>query len=118
MHDRTDLSEIENAIAVKLTGVRYSPGTAAKRFARDYGNGFIKQLSPRGRKFMAWIANRYRRQLQFSSEEHAWVLHWLFFEDLASPNLGVSSLQAGSIGGNPPIKSPQLAKSLSLPFPE
>lgn len=84
---RTDLSEIEKSIGRKLAGASYPPATASKRFARDLGAGYIRQLSPNGRRFMAYMAHRFRRQYQLTESEWAWVREWLAFEPQPAPML-------------------------------
>jgi hypothetical protein len=71
------LSELEKAIVAKLVTARFPPYTASKRFARDLADGHITRLSDRGRGFLAYVANRFRRQYQLSAEEEQWVKGWL-----------------------------------------
>jgi|SRR6185312_1814196 len=82
MKDATPISDLEHSIFKKLGGARFPPGTASKRFVRDYSNGYVKQLSPRGRKFLALIARRFRRQYVLTDPELAWVAEWI---DYVSP---------------------------------
>lgn len=81
----TPLSEIEQEIAKKIGGASYPPGTASKRFAQNCGGGYIKELSPRGRRFMAFIAHRYRRQYTLTSAELDWISEWLQYEEYEVP---------------------------------
>lgn len=74
------ITDLEYGILVKLSGARFPPATASKRFVRDWFNGYIKQLSPRGRRFLAFIAHRYRRQYRLSDSEQAWVDQWIRWE--------------------------------------
>lgn len=116
MKDGSPITEMKSLLIRKLAAVRFPPGTASKRFARDLASGYIKQLSPRGRKFLAWVLNRFRAQVSLTNEEHGWVIHWLFWEDSGLPNLGVSPSQPGSIGENRPLEKRVL--QAQLPFPE
>ena len=74
---RTPMTELEKSIAAKVASARFPPGTASKRFARDLGSGYIRELSPRGRRFLAFVAHRYRRQYSLSSEELQWIEQWI-----------------------------------------
>ena len=80
---RTPLTELEQAIAKKLCSARFPAGTASKRFALNLGDGYIKDLSWRGRKFMAYIAHRFRRQYTLTPDEQAWVNRWKDYEEPA-----------------------------------
>lgn len=73
---RAPLTELEKSIAAKLCSARFPPYSASKRFARDLGDGHIKELSDRGRKFMAYVVHRFRRQYRLTAEETTWVLEW------------------------------------------
>ena len=70
---RTPISPLEKSIIIKLGTATYPPATASKRFVHDLCSGYIRELSERGRKFMAFIAHRFRRQYSLSEEEWAWV---------------------------------------------
>ena len=79
MKDGSPITDLEAGIIRKFCGASFPPGTASKRFARDLSAGYIKQLSPRGRRFLAYIANRFRRQYRLSESEWVWVrerLEW------------------------------------------
>jgi len=71
--DRTPLSEVEKAIVRKLATARYPPATASKRFVRDLSSGYVRDLSERGRAFLAFVAHRFRRQYRLDAGELAWV---------------------------------------------
>lgn len=71
------LSPLEQEIARKLSEARFPPYSASKRFAREMGEGHIKQLSTNGRRFLAYVVHRFRRQYQLSAEEESWVAEWL-----------------------------------------
>lgn len=74
---RTPLTDLEKSIAKKLVGARFPPYSASKRFARDLGDGYIKELSDKGRAFMAYVVHRFRRQYTLTSDEQMWVDQWL-----------------------------------------
>jgi hypothetical protein len=74
--DRTELTPLELEIARKYSGARFPPATAAKRFARGLGDGFVRNLSDRGRATLAYFVHRYRRQYKLTAEEQAWVDEW------------------------------------------
>lgn len=82
---RTPLSAVEKSIAAKVATANFPPGTASKRFARNLGNGYVKDLSDKGRKFLAFVANRYRRQYPLSKDEWAWINEWLAWEAPKEP---------------------------------
>jgi hypothetical protein len=67
------LDEMERSIVEKLSRARFVPATSEKRFVRDLSSGYIKRLSDGGRSYLAYIANRFRRQYQLSAEQWAWV---------------------------------------------
>ena len=73
---RTPLTEIELGLVQKLARVRFPPATAVKRFSLDLINGHIGQLSDEGRKFMARIVHRFRRQYELSELEQEWLKRW------------------------------------------
>ena len=69
----TPITELEQGIIAKLSSATYPPATASKRFVCDLHAGYVKQLSDRGRAFLAFIAHRFRRQYKLTEEEWAWV---------------------------------------------
>lgn len=73
----TPLSDFEKELAAKVCGASMQAYSASKRFARDLNAGHIRQLSDRGRGFLAFMAHRYRRQYQLTAEEQAWVKKWI-----------------------------------------
>jgi len=79
------LSEIERSIASKYSRANFPPATAAKRLARDLGSGHIQQLSDKGRAFLAYCVNRYRRQVSLTVEETEWVQFWLSWQEPPPP---------------------------------
>jgi hypothetical protein len=82
-HDRTPLSEIELSIVDKLGQASFPPATASKSFARNLCSGYVKDLSPRGRRFLAFIAQRFRRQYNLTKEEKQWVAEWIDYQEPA-----------------------------------
>lgn len=73
MSDKTEITDLERSIIVKLGKAIFPPATASKRFVRDLNSGYIKQLSAKGRTFLAYVAHRFRRQYELTAEELAWV---------------------------------------------
>jgi hypothetical protein len=72
---RTSMNEIEWTIVRKLQGhVTFPPGHSHKRFI--LGLNEYSRLSDRGRNYLAYIANRYRRQWKTTHEEFAWIVQW------------------------------------------
>jgi hypothetical protein len=72
---RTNLTVTEASIIGKLQGcVRFPPGHSHKRFIRELT--IQSQLSDRGRAYLAFIANRYRRQWKPDMEEMEWIVRW------------------------------------------
>lgn len=88
---RTPLTELEHSILAKLSLARFPPATASKRFASDLASGYVKELSSKGRKFLAYVVHRFRRQYVLTSAEQGWVDEWLNAEitpDIAPPPKG------------------------------
>lgn len=79
------LTELERSIVEKYSRASFPPATAAKRLARDLSSGYIKQLSDKGRAFLAFCVNRYRRQYELSAEEAEWVKQWLSWQEPPPP---------------------------------
>ena len=73
---KSPLSEVERSIAAKLGQASFPPATASKRFARNLSDGYVKELSDKGRRFMAYVTHRFRRQYSLTAEEQAWVNEW------------------------------------------
>jgi hypothetical protein len=70
----TELDQIERAIYRKVSGASFPAATASKRFMQ--GDPDLMKLSDKGRRFMAYIAHRFRRQYALTEEEWAWVNQW------------------------------------------
>lgn len=70
----TELDQLEKAIYRKVSGASFPPATASKRFMQ--GDADLLKLSDKGRRFMAFIAHRFRRQYVLTEEEWAWVDKW------------------------------------------
>ena len=83
--ERTPLTLLEQEIVRKLCQARFPPYSASKRFARDLGQGYVKQLSTNGRRFLAYVVHRFRRQYQLTREESQWVAEWLAREAEQEP---------------------------------
>jgi hypothetical protein len=83
--ERTPLNELEQRIAAKYSRANFPPATAAKRLARDLGSGHVGQFSDKGRAFLAYCVNRYRRQYELTIEETAWVKQWLGWKEPPPP---------------------------------
>jgi hypothetical protein len=70
------MTEVEQSIVQKLQShVTFVPASAHKRFIRDLIPG-KSQLSDRGRNYLAYIANRYRRQWRATDEEFEWIVRF------------------------------------------
>lgn len=69
-----ELTQLEKAIYRKVSGASFPPATASKRFMQ--GDADVLKLSDKGRRFMAFIAHRFRRQYALTEEEWAWVNQW------------------------------------------
>jgi hypothetical protein len=74
--DRTELTELEKGIARKYSGASFPPATAAKAFARNLELGHTTHLSSKGRAFLAYCVQKYRRQYKLTADEQAWVDEW------------------------------------------
>jgi hypothetical protein len=77
----TPLTDLEQSIAKRYCAANFPPATAAKAFARNLEAGYVKELSSRGRHFLAYCVHRYRRQYVLTSEEAQWVNEWLSWQD-------------------------------------
>lgn len=84
MKGRTPLTELEKGIAAKLARASFPPATASKRFARDLAAGYVRELSDRGRMFLAWVVYRFRLQYTLNPAEQVWVSQWLSKKDAAA----------------------------------
>lgn len=72
---RSPIQPIEWSIANKMQcQVTFPVGSAHKRFVR--GLSEKSQLSDRGRAYLAYLAHRYRRQWQGTTEELEWLVRW------------------------------------------
>lgn len=103
MTDRTPLTDLEQAIAAKLYTARFPPYSASKRFARDLEAGCIKALSSKGRRFLAYVVNRFRRQYALTEEERAWVAQWINWQDEKVPAVPLIACRAPE-----PVPDPQM----------
>jgi hypothetical protein len=69
------MSNVEMAILGKLqASVTFVPGSSHKRFI--LGLSEHSHLSAKGRNYLAYIANRYRRQWKASDDEFEWIDRW------------------------------------------
>lgn len=84
---RTPLTDLEKELIRKVSGARFPPGTASKRFIRDLSSGHVRQLSDRGRAFLAFVVHRFRRQYQLSPTEQAWLAEWLHWKPFLPASL-------------------------------
>lgn len=80
MSERTPLNEVELSIIKKLSRASFPPATASKRFVRDLSGGYVKNLSGKGRRFLAFVAHKFRRQYALNESEWAWVNEWLSWQ--------------------------------------
>jgi hypothetical protein len=72
----TPMNEIEKTIVRKLQGhVTFVPASSHKRFIKNLIPE-TGRLSDRGRNYLAYIANRYRRQWKCTHEEFCWIVQW------------------------------------------
>jgi hypothetical protein len=72
---RTQIEPDEWLIVYKLqTNVNFPHGSSHKRFIR--GLSVNSQLGDRGRMYLAYIANRYRKQWKASDSEMEWIIRW------------------------------------------
>lgn len=75
------LTDLEKSLVAKLSTASFPPATATKRFAADLAEGHIRQLTDKGRRFLAFTALRFRRQYTITQEERAWIDHWLALKE-------------------------------------
>lgn len=84
---RTPMSEIEQSIIRKMqASVTFVPGSSHKRFVRSL-NPEKSELTDKGRNYLAYLANRYRRQWVSSAEEFAWIVQWCSYGALPKPRV-------------------------------
>jgi len=80
------MDAIEKNIVRKLQEyVTFVPASSHKRFIRDL-DPRNSQLSDRGRAYLAYIANRYRRQWEATHEEFCWIVRWASYGTLSKPS--------------------------------
>jgi hypothetical protein len=73
---RAPMDEIEKSIVRKMQAkVTFIPGSSHKRFILRLIPE-TSRLSIKGRNYLAYIANRYRRQWNASAEEFEWIVQW------------------------------------------
>lgn len=73
---RRPMDEIERTIVRKMQAhVTFVPGSSHKRFILHL-NPETSKLSDGGRNYLAYIANRYRRQWKCTHEEFCWIVRW------------------------------------------
>ena len=71
---KTPLSEFERELARHIGAhTTFRVGSGPKRFIRDICAGYIQQLTPRGRWYLAFVAKRFRRQYTLTEDQWAWV---------------------------------------------
>ncbi len=71
----TPLTLLEISLVEKLQGcVTFPAGSSHKRFIRGLSDK--SQLSDRGRAYLAYIAQRYRRQWTANEAEFNWIVQW------------------------------------------
>lgn len=68
------MDETEKSLYQKVSKANFPPGTAIKRFMKNDPD--LLMLSDRGRKFLAFIAHRFRRQYFLTEEELQWISQW------------------------------------------
>jgi hypothetical protein len=72
---RTQIEPDEWLIVYKLqTNVTFLPGSSHKRFINSLSVN--STLSNRGRMYLSYIANRYRKQWHASDAETEWIVRW------------------------------------------
>ncbi|MGC2694928.1 MAG: hypothetical protein WA738_03975, partial [Candidatus Angelobacter sp.] len=72
---RTQIEPDEWLIVFKLQSkVRFPPGGSHKRFIHRLS--VESQLSNSGRTYLAYIANRYRKQWNATDAETEWIIRW------------------------------------------
>lgn len=76
-NDKSPISPVELSIARKMQRmVTFPPATASKRFVHALSEK--SQITDKGRRFLAFIAHRFRRQWisAATDEEFNWVLRY------------------------------------------
>lgn len=71
------ITDFERQIITTVSRATFIPGTGPKRFIRDCYSGHIKQLTEKGRWYLAFIAHRFRKQYALTAEQMAWVTEQL-----------------------------------------
>jgi hypothetical protein len=67
------LTEFEKELAATVSRATFPVGSGAKRFIRDICSGYIRECTERGRWYLAFVANRFRRQYVLTAEQRVWV---------------------------------------------
>jgi hypothetical protein len=82
---RTQMDAIEQGLVRRLqANVSFPPGSSHKRFI-NHLDAERSRLSDRGRAYLAYIANRYRRQWKPTHEEFCWIVQWASYGAIPTP---------------------------------
>lgn len=72
---RAPINPLELGLVEKMAQqVRFPVGSAHKRFVHNLGEH--SQLTDGGRRYLAFIAHRYRRQFKANEEEQGFIAKW------------------------------------------
>ena len=88
------ISEMELSIIQTVSCATFPIASGPKRFIGDLRAGYSKQLSDGGRQYLAWIANRFRRQYQLTAEQLQWVAEHIY----QGERIGSESAQSSDKG--------------------
>lgn len=76
--DYLPVSEMESSIIATVSRATFPIASGPKRFIGDLRAGRKLRLSDGGRKYLAWIANRFRRQYDLNAEQLQWVAEHIY----------------------------------------
>ncbi len=70
---KTPISDFEMELARTCARATFPIGSGPKRFIHGIVDGHLKNITERGRWYLAFVAHRFRRQYLLSAEQWAWV---------------------------------------------
>lgn len=87
------LSAMEQSIVATVSRATFPPATGPKRFIGHLAAGYTKQLSDGGRQYLAWIAQRFRRQYTLSESQWIWIRDHIYEDEKATVKTTVPDQQ-------------------------
>lgn len=72
------VTEHENRLIGKVSSATFPAGSSHKRFMRNWGPPESRKLSDEGRRYLAYIAWRYRKQYKLSPDDLLFIRKWIY----------------------------------------